>query len=287
MPESLRVKGALERDGATIAASINALRAALAGAEECLRKAATARDTTAAKVLGAVDAVAQARAEVAKGRSAFDARLAEVGLDRSSYEPGCADIPQIAAHAERIRTYLNDLAVAGAQATTANDAMKEVERPDVAVLTAARDEAHAACLRTRQAAADAEAARKVLDDLLASLRDQLDRLVKLEEDTGPLRELAEAFAGENPMRTPLESFAIGAMFDHVLDAANLRLDPMTAGRYRFERDTQAVGGRTKRGLDIRVNAIQTGVLARSAPFPAARRSSRHCLWRRASPTSSR
>lgn len=98
----------------------------------------------------------------------------------------------------------------------------------------------------------------MLDDLLTSLRDQLKSLAELENETGPLRGLAEAFAGENPMRTPLETFAIGAMFDHVLDAANLRLDPMTAGRYRFERDAQAVGGRTKRGLDIRVHDIQTG-----------------------------
>jgi len=258
VPESLRGEGALDRDGATIAASIKALRDALAAAEERLRKAATDRDTTVAKVIGAVDAVARAEAEVAKGRSAFDARLVEIGLDRPSYELGCADIPRIAAHAERIRGYRHDVAVAEAQANAANEAIKDVERPDVAALTVARDAARAECLKTRKAAADADAARKVLDDLLASLRDQLDRLTRLEEETGPLRGLAEAFAGENPMRTPLETFAIGAMFDHVLDAANLRLDPMTAGRYRFERDAQAVGGRTKRGLDIRVHDIQTG-----------------------------
>ncbi|WP_343053229.1 SbcC/MukB-like Walker B domain-containing protein [Sphingomonas yantingensis] len=258
VPESLRSEGALEREGAAIAASIQALRDALAGAEERLRTAATDRDTTAAQVLGAVDAVAKAEAEVAKGRSALEARLVEVGLERTSYELGCADIPRIAALAERIRAFRHDVAVAEAQAKAASDAIKDVERPDVAALTVARDAARAECLRSRRAAADADAARKVLDDLLASLRDQLDRLARLEEETGPLRGLAEAFAGENPMRTPLETFAIGALFDHVLDAANLRLDPMTAGRYRFERDAQAVGGRTKRGLDIRVHDIQTG-----------------------------
>ena len=48
------------------------------------------------------------------------------------------------------------------------------------------------------------------------------------------------------------------MFDQVLEAANLRLDPMTSGRYRFERDTVSVGGRSKRGLDVRVHDIETG-----------------------------
>ncbi|GGB43008.1 hypothetical protein GCM10011380_35620 [Sphingomonas metalli] len=91
------------------------MREALAGAEEALRNAATARDITGAKVLGAIDAVAQAEIEVEKGRLAFEARLAEVGLDETAYELGCVDIRQIAAHAERIRAYRNDVAIAEAQ----------------------------------------------------------------------------------------------------------------------------------------------------------------------------
>src|SRR5690606_39609076 len=81
---------------------------------------------------------------------------------------------------------------------------------------------------------------------------------KLEEETGPLRALAEACSGQNEMNTTLETFAIGAMFDQVLHAANLRLEPMTSGRYLLERDTESSGGRSKRGLDILVHDIQTG-----------------------------
>ena len=201
-----------------------------------------------------------AETKVGEARNAFEARLAELELDQASYDLGCADIGGIHEHAERINTHRKEVAITEAQATAAQDAIRGMERPDVGALAAVRDEARAERLRTRQVAADAAAARKVLDDLLASLRDQLTRLDRLEEETGPLRELAEAFAGENPLRTPLETYAIGAMFDHVLDAANLRLDPMTGGRYRFEREVQAVGGRTKRGLDVRVHDVQTGRL---------------------------
>ena len=84
------------------------------------------------------------------------------------------------------------------------------------------------------------------------------RLRQLEKETGPLRALADAFSGQNEMNTALESFAIGAMFDQVLQAANLRLEPMTSGRYRLERDVESAGGRIKRGLDIRVHDIETG-----------------------------
>ncbi len=258
VPEPLRADGALEREAAIIASSIGKLRDALTDAEERLRKAATDKDTTAAKLLGAADALARTGAEMEKGTLAFEARLAEVGLDGTAYEIGCADIPNIAAHSERIQVYRNDVAVAEAQAKAADEAIRDMERPDLAGLLNVRDEARAECLRTRKVAADADAALKVLDDLRSSLHDQLERLARLERETGPLRGLADAFVGDNLMKTPLEAFAIGAMFDHVLDAANLRLDPMTGGRYRFERELQAVGGRTKRGLDIRVHDIQTG-----------------------------
>ncbi len=258
VPEPLRAPGVLDGEAVEVSATIRTLSDALADADEGLRKAATDRDTTAAGVIAATDAVARAENAAGKARAAFEARLVEVGLDQASYALGCADIPKISEHAERIGTHRKEVALAEAQATAALDAITGVERPDVMALSAVRDDARAERLRTRQVAADAEAARKVLDDLLASLRDQLARLDRLEEETGPLRELAEAFAGENPLRTSLETFAIGAMFDHVLDAANLRLDPMTAGRYRFEREVQAVGGRTRRGLDVRVHDVQTG-----------------------------
>lgn len=68
----------------------------------------------------------------------------------------------------------------------------------------------------RRTAAGMDAARKVLVELRTSLLDQLAHLEKLELETGPLRALADAFAGDNAMKTALETFAIGAMFDHVL-----------------------------------------------------------------------
>ncbi|MCB1299601.1 MAG: hypothetical protein KDB08_11560, partial [Microthrixaceae bacterium] len=56
----------------------------------------------------------------------------------------------------------------------------------------------------------------------------------------------------------LETFAIAAMFDRVLEAANVRLDPMTRGRYRLERGVEGSSGRGKRGLEIEAFDINTG-----------------------------
>ncbi|MDH7639973.1 AAA family ATPase [Sphingomonas oryzagri] len=258
VPVPLRAEGAVDEEARKIAGAVTKLREKLAEAEDGLRKAATDRDTAAAKVAGAVDAVAKAEVEATKAVTAFGSRLTELELDPDQYAVGREAIPHIAAHEARIGAFRKDFALSDAQAAAARASVGGLERPDTVATAGARDVARGEAATARGVAADAEAARKVLEDLRGSLRDQLERLAKLEEESGPLRALAEAFVGDNVMRTPLETFAIGAMFDHVLDAANLRLDPMTAGRYRLVRDVESVGGRTKRGLDIRVHDIQTG-----------------------------
>ncbi|MEH0070156.1 SbcC/MukB-like Walker B domain-containing protein [Pannonibacter sp. Pt2-lr] len=72
-----------------------------------------------------------------------------------------------------------------------------------------------------------------------------------------MRALSALVNGANPQKLTLETFAIGAMFDQVLEAANLRLAPMTASRYRLERDMDGTGA-GKRGLGIQVFDMHTG-----------------------------
>jgi exonuclease SbcC len=72
-----------------------------------------------------------------------------------------------------------------------------------------------------------------------------------------LRNIAAATNGDNPHALTLETFAIGAMFEQVLKAANLRLGPMTTNRYQLERDIDG-GGRGRRGLGIQVLDAHTG-----------------------------
>jgi len=79
----------------------------------------------------------------------------------------------------------------------------------------------------------------------------------MESETASLRELAALFNGSNSAKMELETYAIGAMFDQVLQAANLRLSPMTSGQYSFERALEGKGG-GKRGLGINVHDGHTG-----------------------------
>lgn len=96
-----------------------------------------------------------------------------------------------------------------------------------------------------------------LQNLQQELAGIAKRLDEAEATSGPLRELASLFDAQNRQKLKLETFAIGAMFEQVLQAANLRLGPMTNGRYRLERDIES-GGRGKRGLGILAFDIHTG-----------------------------
>jgi exonuclease SbcC len=97
----------------------------------------------------------------------------------------------------------------------------------------------------------------LLEKLRAEIDESLSRLEEYVSKTAPLRALSALFNAENDMRLDLETYAISAMFDHVLRSANQRLAPMTNGRYLLERD-DGVGGRSRRGLGIRVFDFHTG-----------------------------
>jgi exonuclease SbcC len=59
------------------------------------------------------------------------------------------------------------------------------------------------------------------------------------------------------MKMTLETFAIATMFDHVLEAANLRLGPMSRGRYTLVRESEGRGN-ARRGLALSVDDAHTG-----------------------------
>ena len=81
---------------------------------------------------------------------------------------------------------------------------------------------------------------------------------KEESQTATLREMAALCSANNTIRLDLETFAIGAIFDQVLIAANLRLMPMSSGRYSLDRSIEGGKGTAKRGLGIMVNDVHTG-----------------------------
>lgn len=230
----------------------------LAAAEEDARVAREQVATANANLTNAQKATADANDACERARLQFGKRLAELGLSADRYTEFVADVPEIEDLAAAVEAFDSSLREAKGAARQAAEAIKDVDRPNLSEFLELRVAARMAATEALDFAASSRARLDALENLKAELATELGRLRQLEEETGPLRTLAEAFSGQNEMNTTLESFAIGAMFDQVLEAANLRLEPMTSGRYRLERDTESSGGRSKRGLDIRIHDIETG-----------------------------
>lgn len=258
VPEKYRNPSDLEAAIEETVRKIAARKRALDDADEQAKNARVDAATASAILTSAKKAKEDAGNAVQHAREHFAERLSELGLSNEQYEEFVGDVPEVDALMAEVDAFGERLQEAKGAAKQAQDAIKDTTRPDLTVLLAAQEDAQQAAADARAVLATRRARVETLENLKAELAQELARLKQLEEETGPLRLLADAFNGQNEMNTTLESFAIGAMFDQVLEAANLRLEPMTSGRYRLERDVESTGGRSKRGLDIRVHDIETG-----------------------------
>ena len=258
VPEALR-------DPTVLQAALDAARADVNRRKKAITDALAHEQSSQAALIKAEAALQNASTslqdcadEVERKQAAFDARLIELEISEAAYRSAIPDVDLIGKLEGSIAEFDRDLAAARGRQTAARNNVGNAQRPDLEPFRLSCNHAQAAADDAAKTRAEAQQKHRSLIDLQTSLADELKSLQGLEQASGSLRGLADAFDGQNELRTTLETFAIGAMFDQVLEAANLRLDPMTGGRYRFERDTVSVGGRSKRGLDVRVHDIQTG-----------------------------
>lgn len=200
-------------------------------------------------------ALAESQFKAAQAR--FAERLADAGLSEADYRTSKADIPLIAELEAKIVDHRDRLIRADARLQQAALTIENADRPDIKALKGTKDAAEVALAAANDLVANTNARLQHLERLSTELAAEIARLDRLEQETGPLRELADAFTGRNGMKMNLETFAIATMFDHVLEAANLRLGPMSRGRYLFVRETEGRGN-AQRGLDISIDDANTG-----------------------------
>lgn len=258
LPEGLRTpeavvarREALQREQRQLSKALEVATQQDRGASEALTRAQ--EQLEAAK--RARDAQKQ---RVKKVQDDFGARLAEAGLDKAGYDACKAHFPTLDADRRKVTDHRDGLIAARTTLQNAIAACADRERPDLAPLQRALADATQTLNAANAALATARTDVSSLTKFKESLAAALAETERLETETGPLRGLADLANGKNDFKMTLETFAIGAMFDQVLDAANMRLDPMTRGRYRLTRGLEASGGRGKRGLEIEVFDINTG-----------------------------
>jgi exonuclease SbcC len=230
--------------------------------------AAEVRRAFAVDLAEARRAAATAEAAAERAQADRDRRVAASGFPdlatargalRSARVRGEID-ERVRAHdaalrAERDRLRDLELALAG----------EPEELVDVAAaqtaLVAARDAWVAAVDDAVQAAQTADRLRS----LLTRAHDALGDAAALTDEHAVIARLADTVAGRAPNthRMTLESFVLAAELEEIVEAANLRLHDMSAGRYRL-RHTDALAARgAASGLGLEILDAHTG-----APRPA-------------------
>lgn len=257
VPQNLQNRTGLANEQARVNADLIRRTTARERAEQAVtttREAALSAEKDAEAAAGMVEAASERHR---RSTDIFQSRLTECGFDEGEYRLLKTFFDTIEADRGQLEAYRRRLTVLEDATKKAADLVAGLDRPDVSTFEAAKMEAE------RQAN-EAVEARSRADHVLGHrlrLRDELaETLRKLDEAeaaSGPLRNLAALFNGDNPQKLDLETFAIGAMFDQVLVAANMRLGPMTSHRYRLERDLEG-GGRGRRGLGIQAFDSHTG-----------------------------
>ncbi|SNZ19018.1 SbcC/MukB-like Walker B domain-containing protein [Cohaesibacter gelatinilyticus] len=185
-----------------------------------------------------------------KAEQELERVLIEADMDLESYQAAKPDI----AHMQKLESKIQGYEQAKAANKDRQDRLiveiGEALPPDLEALGIQKQASMTAlnAAREEQARQGSELMQK--QKRLKDLQDLNAKIADLEEIYKPLGEIADLVNGNNDVKIRLPDFAVAAMLDEVLMAANLRLGPMTGGRYQLHRPEERTGGRGKRGLDI-------------------------------------
>ena len=251
--------------------TVEAVDLARQSTQQALKERTEAQNAAEANDRAARDAIVAAKADLDSARKAligwqerlgiatdiFQARLAAAKLSIEEYTALKPAMETLEQDREKVTQYRQKLQSAKDNAASAATKIEGMNRPDLVALESALRSANANLIKEMEQRVQDENRTRNLLELQARLAAEMQRLDMAETQSGPLRGLAAHVNGANPQKLDLETFAIGAMFDLVLDAANRRLGPMSANQYRLERDLEG-SGQGRRGLGIQVFDSFTG-----------------------------
>ena len=134
------------------------------------------------------------------------------------------------------------------------------ERKDVSALEEERKALSAARAAKKRAAEDARKQTAVLANLLQNAKKEWQEREQAVQTFLPVSELSRTANGELPGKEKIafEQFVQGFYFRKILQAANLRLQDMTDGRYLLLHAEKATNKRSQAGLELEVLDHYTG-----------------------------
>jgi exonuclease SbcC len=253
-------RAAKTQEAATAVATVDAARADFAAVADRIAEAKRRRDLARA-LADAIDERTRLEAAAAGAETEREERLADSVFATAEEASAALLAPdahtalaeEIRAHEVAFATERERLRVLETELAGAPEELVDLAGP-AAAAEAAR-EAWNATVAT--AARDAEIATQLAQAAALAVE---SRAVTAERsaDYEIIAGLADAIAGRTESRMDLETFVLAAELEQIVEAANLRLESMSSGRYRLQH-TDAVGRRkVASGLGLSVLDAYTG-----------------------------
>jgi len=259
IPEAMRSRDALERAIREASATSAAFDRALKAAQQAFDATATTRAAAAARLQAEREALDAAASRKDNAQRAFDAALARTEIaDRDAFIAARMEPETMAAMARRIQEHDQSLAAARERSARAEEAVRELQTPDLNALRMALQEAHKAVesVVERQGVLQQQLANaRKTSELLAAVR---GRLEQVEKEYRVMGELAGVASGRNGANMTFQRYVLAALLDDVLRQASLRLKIMSRSRYSLQRSGGVSDGRKAAGLDLDVLDDYTG-----------------------------
>lgn len=114
--------------------------------------------------------------------------------------------------------------------------------------------------KKKQSNAQEQTGQRILEikKTLQALKDKQQKQESLLREYGIVKDLDNLASGNNAKRLVFEQYVLSAYFEQVLEAANVRFEKMTAGRYTMFRSDEVTDGRSKDSMEICVMDYYTG-----------------------------
>jgi len=260
LPPQYQRSGAIKTELDAISQDIEHLKLSHENALNNEREASTSLTNAKTSQIEINDVSIKAEKRFRAELATFEASLQKTGFDADSFNTAKSYLSKKDELEEQIDAHKSAHLIVKTQIEQAIKATANTEQQDLTDLSKEMTMAEESLYASTGELNNSNHQLRELNTALKSVETASEEISKLNQAYAPLGEMAELTNGTNPFKLKLVDFAIAAMYDDVLAAANLRLGPMTDGRFELQREAGVQGGRAYRGLDTLIFDAHTETL---------------------------
>ncbi|MGB5823550.1 MAG: SMC family ATPase [Proteocatella sp.] len=255
----IRTLSQLEAQEKTSASALKLLREAFIKSEENFSKTKEILDIESGQHAAKKSELINLASENASAKDAFNLKLSEIGfIDEYDYRNNLIDKSEIEKLEASIKKFSEDLRDAE---VACNQARKNVEGLAVTDLDAIKQRAsdnniHQLSLENQSKEIYSQIQNN--KGVVAEFKKIENTIEKLEKKFNVIGDLAKIIRGDNSSKMSFERYVLASYYEDIIDAANLRFNKMSSGRFELSRKQEVGDARKGSGLDLEVFDNYTG-----------------------------